>query len=129
MEIHIKTIIIEKMRISGSLGDYWYDSDGVLQIRVADLGDEFMEKSICVHEIIEEALTKKRGLLEPDIQAFDEYHDMRIKQGLVSPEKEAGYDENAPYRNEHTFCDSVERMMFAMANIPWSDYEEKVNSL
>ena len=129
MEIHIKTVSNDKMRIKNGVGDYWYDDEGILQIRVVELGDEFMEKSIAIHEMIEEALTKKRGLPEPEIQAFDEYYDGRIKQGLVPEDSEAGFDDNAPYRNEHVFADSVERGMFALANASWNEYTDKINSI
>jgi hypothetical protein len=129
MEIHIKTISKERMRIIGGVGDYWYDEDGILQIRVVDLGDEFMEKSIAVHELIEEALTKKRGLTEPEIQAFDEYHDMSVKMGMALPENEPGHEPDCPYRNEHCFAESVEMGMFAMSGLSWKEYEHKINSL
>lgn len=129
MEIHIKTIPNDKMRILGGVGDYWYDDDGVLQIRVVELGDEFMEKSIAAHELIEEALTKKRGLLEPEIQAFDEYYEQRIKMGLVSQDIEPGHDPNCPYKNEHCFAESVEMGMFALAGLSWTEYENKINSI
>ena|ERR1700743_999561 len=129
MEIRIKTIPNEKMRIPGSVGDYWYDSEGVLQIRVADLGDEFMEKSVAVHELIEEALTKRRGIPEPDIQAFDDYYNQRQKMGLVPYDSEAGHDPSAPYRNEHCFAESVEMGMFALAGVSWLDYENKIKSI
>lgn len=129
MEIHIKTIPNDKMRIPGGVGDYWYDSEGILQIRVVELGDEFMEKSIVVHELIEEALTKKRGLLEPEIQAFDEYYEHRLKMGLVPEDSEPGHDPNSPYKNEHCFAESVEMGMFALAGLSWTEYENKINSI
>lgn len=129
MEIHIKTIPNDKMRIPGGVGDYWYDADGVLQIRVVDLGDEFMEKMVCIHEMIEEALTKKRGLLEPEIQAFDEYYEMRRKQGLVPEDSEPGFDPNANYKNEHAYATGVELGMCALAGVSWAEYGHKINSI
>lgn len=129
MEIHIKTIPNDKMRIPGGVGDYWYDEEGVLQIRVVELNDEFMEKSIAAHELLEEALTKKRGLSEPEIQAFDEYHEHRRRMGLVPEDSEPGHDINCPYKNEHCFAESVEMGLFAMAGVSWSEYENKINSM
>lgn len=129
MEIHIKTIPNDRMRIIGGVGDYWYDSEGILQIRVVELGDEFMEKSVAIHELLEEALTKKRGLPEPEIQAFDDYYEQRRKMGLVPEDSEPGHDLNAPYRNEHCFAESVEMGMFALAGVSWAEYENKLNSI
>ena len=129
MEIHIKTIPNDKMRIPGGVGDYWYDHEGVLQVRVVELGDEFMEKSVAAHELIEEALTKKRGLPEPEIQAFDDYYSQRQKMGLVPDDAEAGFDPSAPYRNEHAFATGVELGMCALAGVSWKEYEDKINSI
>ena len=129
MEIHIKTISNDKMRIKNSIGDYWYDDEGVLQVRVVELGDSFLETCVAVHEIVEEALTKKRGLLEPDIQAFDEYHDQRQKMGLVPEAAEAGFDPAAPYRNEHAFATGVELGMCALAGVSWKEYGDKINAI
>lgn len=127
MEIHMKTISNDKMRIPGGCGDYWYDDEGILQIRVVDLGDEFMEKMVCIHEMIEESLTKKRGLPEEDIQAFDEYYEGRRKMGLVPEDSEPGFDENANYKNEHSFATAVELGMCALSGVSWKQYENKIN--
>lgn len=129
MEIHIKTIPNDKMRIPGGVGDYFYDSDGILQIRVVDLQDSFMETMIAVHEVIEEALTKKRGLTEPEIQAFDEYYEQRRKMGLVPEDSEPGFDKNANYKNEHAFATGVELGMCALAGVSWAEYGDKINSI
>jgi hypothetical protein len=129
IDVHIKSIPNDKMRIPGGVGDYWYDSEGILQIRVVELGDSFMETMIFVHEAIEEALTKKRGLSEPEIQAFDEYYEMRRKQGLVPEDGEPGFDPNANYKNEHAFATGVELGMCALAGVSWKEYEDKINSI
>lgn len=127
MEIRIKTLSNDKMRIPGSAGDYWYDDEGVLQIRIVDLGDEFMEKMISIHEMVEEALTKKRGLSEPDIQAFDEYYEQRRKMGLVPEDSEPGFDPNANYKNEHAFATGIELGMCALAGVSWKEYGDVIN--
>jgi hypothetical protein len=129
MEIHIKTIPDSMMRLPGGVGDYWYDREGVLQVRVVDMQNEFYEKMVVIHELIEESLTKKRGLSEPDIQAFDEYYEQRRAMGLVPEDSEPGFDENAPYVREHTLATSVEMQMCAMAGISWSEYDHYVMNL
>ncbi len=117
------------MRLPGGVGDYWYDREGVLQVRVVDMQNEFYEKMVVIHELIEESLTKKRGLSEPDIQAFDEYYEQRRAMGLVPEDSEPGFDENAPYVREHTLATSVEMQMCAMAGISWSEYDHYVMNL
>jgi hypothetical protein len=128
MEIHIKTIPINKMRYP-TCGDYWYDSEGVLQVRVADMGNDFYHKSIIIHELIEEALTSHRDLTEQEIMDFDLYYEKRRSQGLVPENSEPGFDSNCPYLREHTLATAVEVSMFAMAGESWTDYDRAVMNL
>jgi len=117
-----------KMRYP-TVGDYYFREDGTLKFEIADTGDWFYNTMILIHEIIEEALTRKRGLTEQDILDFDKYYEMRREQGLVKEDSEPGFDGNAPYRNEHAFATGVEMGMCALSGVSWNDYETKVNSL
>lgn len=128
MEIHIKTIPHAKHRYN-TIGDYWYDDEGILQIRVSDMGNEKYETAVALHELIEERLTKWRGLTEPQIMDFDKYYEMRREQGLVPEDSEPGFDPNAPYLQEHTLATGFEMMFCAYAGIKWPDYDNAVNAL
>lgn len=128
MEIHIKTIPGDRQRYD-TVGDYWYDHEGVLQVRVSDMGNEFYEKMVIIHELIEEALTKKRGLTEPEIKDFDEAFERARAMGLRTEEEEPGFHNDAPYLREHTLATSVEMMMCALAGESWADYDRTVMSL
>jgi hypothetical protein len=110
-------------------GDYFYDQDGVLQIRVVELGNEKYETLIAIHELVEERLTKWKGITEQQITDFDLFYEMRRKQGLVPEDTEPGFDNNAPYRQEHTFATGIEMMMCAYAGLSWFDYEQEINNL
>lgn len=128
IDIHIKSIPHDKQRYN-TLGDFYYDQAGTLHIMVSELGDPFAESMIAIHEFIEEMLTRKRGLTEPEILNFDLYYEERIKQGLVDPDSEPGFSNEAPYMREHIFADSVERMICAFSGLSWNDYEQKLNEL
>jgi hypothetical protein len=128
LEIHIKVIPHERQRYE-TCGDYWYDTEGVLQVRVSDLGNEFYHKAIIIHELVEEAITKHKGISEKEIMDFDLYHNKRIEQGLIKPNLEAGFATNAPYRNEHCFATSVELGMCALAGVDFMEYDKAVNNL
>ena len=121
LEIHIKVIPHERQRYP-TVGDYFYDSDGVLQVRVSEQGDEFYNKLIIIHELVEEALTKQRGLTEEEIMNFDLYFEKRREQGLVEKDAEPGFCNEAPYLPEHSLATSVELQMCAMAKVSWKDY-------
>jgi hypothetical protein len=133
IDIRIKSIPIEQMRIPGSLGDYWYEDDRgnidpagmVLQIRVAEYGNVDWETLIAGHEMREEWLTKRQGLTEPEIQAFDKMWDKEHH----GTNEEVGFDPRAPYVTEHTYADAVERMDVAIAGLTMAAYEEATAAL
>lgn len=127
-EIHIKVIPHSEHRYE-TVGDYFYDKEGVLQVRVSDMGNELYEKMVIIHELVEEALTKHKGITEQQITDFDLYFEKRREQGLIPNEAEPGFDENAPYRNEHTLATSIEMMMCANAGVDWLEYDRTVLNL
>ena len=71
-DISIKIIPKEQQRLIENAGDYFYDKNGVLQIRVSELGIGkrawLKERFIIIHEIIEQTLTEYRGIAEEEIQ-------------------------------------------------------------
>jgi len=135
MEIHIKTIPGSNQRYP-TVGDYFYDDLGALQVRISDMSTagaeklaELYHKMVVIHELVEEALTKFRGLSEQHITDFDLYYEKRREQGLVDEFSEPGFDNNCPYLKEHTLATSIEMQMCAMAGISWTDYDNYVNNL
>jgi hypothetical protein len=123
MEIHIKTIPHNEHRYSGTVGDYWEDENGVLQIRVSKMGNEDYEYLVAGHELREAYLCKKRGIAEPDITAFD------IQFGIEGGQGEPGDDPRAPYRKEHFFSTSIERLEAAELGVDWQKYDEAIIKL
>jgi hypothetical protein len=128
MEMYVKTIPHSEQRYP-TVGDYWWDDNDVLQVRVSDMKNSLYETMVIVHEIIEEALTRYRGLSEDKIMKFDLAYEKKRAKGLVPENSEPGFAENCPYKNEHTFATSVEIGMCAMAGIDFNKYDETVNSL
>lgn len=107
-------------------GDYWKDKKGNWHIKVSKTGSAIADKMIGVHELVEFVLTDFKGTTEKEITTFDKAFEKKRKKGNKD---EPGFDKNAPYRNEHAIATSVELMMCAYLNIPWSGYEKKVNNL
>lgn len=128
MEIHIKTVRYEDMRYP-TCGDYFYDEKGVLQILVADMGNEKWETFIALHELCEERLTKWKGIPEQKITEFDISYEKQRMECLDPHNLEPGFDNNAPYRQEHTLSTGIEMMVCAYAGLSWLDYEQAINSL
>lgn len=128
MEIHIKTIPHSQHRYE-TCGDYWYDENGILQIRVSDMGNEKYETMVAIHELVEERLTKWRGITEQQIMDFDVEYEKQRMECLEPHNLEPGFDNNAPYRQEHTLATGIEMMICAYAGLSWFDYEQEINSL
>jgi hypothetical protein len=119
MKIVIETIPHEAQRYD-TVGDWWFDPDGSLQIRVSAMGDEQAEQLVAVHELVEVILCQARGVSTEAVDAFDlNYHDAG----------EPGDSPSAPYRDEHCFATAVERMLCAAMGRSWSAYDDLVSAL
>ena len=105
-----------------TVGDYWTDETG-MHIRVSEMGDWRLEILVAVHELVEAARCKARGITDGEITAFDVQFEEGRKPGDVS---EPGDSRDAPYASEHNFATAVERMMCAAMGVAWQDYEQAV---
>lgn len=124
-----------------TVGDYWRTEitdeyhDGtvekheLLDLRVSDLGNEDYEFLVLIHELIEEHLTRRRGIPEPVIKAFDEQFEKERAQGLWTADAEPGHDPRAPYRKEHLFAEKIELLVGLELGIDWPDYEKAIEAL
>jgi hypothetical protein len=128
MKIEIEIKPKDQLRYD-TVGDYFYKPDGTLRFEIADTGTEFYTKLILIHEIVEEALTKYKGITEQQITDFDLYYEKRRAQGLVPENSEPGFDNNAPYLFEHILASSVEMVMCSHAGLSWTDYDYAINNL
>lgn len=125
MKIHVETIPHAQQRYP-TVGDYWCE-DGVQQIRVSQMVDWRYEVLVAVHELIEMALTRHRGVSEPRITEFDVEFEKSREQGLVHGEP--GDHPDAPYRSEHFFATNIERLIAAELDVDWFEYDGYVENL
>jgi hypothetical protein len=124
MNIEAKTIPYSEQRYQ-TCGDYWDDATGK-HFRINDMGNEDYAFLVLIHEMVEEHLTRRRGLKEPDIMAFDEMWEKERIDGKHSEDDEPGHDPRAPYRREHIFAENIERQIAAMMDLDWETYGEAV---
>lgn len=103
-----------------TLGDYWTAADGAVFIKVSALSDWRYEFLIGLHELIEEAVTRHRGIPEPAIKAFDEAH-----PNLDDP----GMSPQAPYHREHVLATAIEMLLAQELGVNWSAYETACEAL
>lgn len=128
MRIVIETID-HKDQVYPTVGDYRYDEEGTLQIKISNLGDEYLETLVAIHELIEERLLKKRGIPVSIIDEFDIEYEKERERGLHKYDEEPGFDKRSPYLDEHTFATSIEMAICSKMSYNWVEYSEKVNSL
>lgn len=114
LRIEIEVIPHSKQRYP-TLGDYFWDENGVLQVRVSDMNNQYFEGMVIVHELIEELLTRFKGIPEEEIQKFD-------IENLDSDDP--GSLEDAPYHLEHMFALEVEKAMCEYMGFTWEEYDE-----
>jgi hypothetical protein len=126
MKINIETIPHANQRYP-TVGDYWDDPDGVVQVRVSDMKDWRYEALVAVHELVEMFLTKARGIDEAVISDFDISFEKSRVEGMVSGEP--GDHEHAPYRREHFFATNLERLLAAELGVDWFHYDRDVEAL
>ena len=110
MNIHIEFIPSKQQRYN-TLGDWFFDADGNLIIRVSN--DDQMAKSedsqllIALHELVEVLLCRKRGITQEMVDKFD----MDKQEYCNENGYEPGDMEDAPYRKEHRSAMLIEHMV------------------
>lgn len=115
-----------------TVGDYeiYELSNGLYSnFKVSDLDDEAMELLVLIHELIEEHLTRKRGLEEREILNFDLKFEEERQLGLHTEFEEPGDAENCPYFYEHQLATSVERYAARLIGVDWDEYGKKINEI
>lgn len=141
MKIVIETIPHEKQRYE-TCGDWFYDTDGTLQIRVSDLKDWRKEALIGIHEAAEALLCRANKITQTDVDEFDtSYEQVREeyvttstplvswKNGIITKDSEPGDHPSAPYRHAHCFATSIERLLCAAFGLSWAEYEDAILDL
>lgn len=126
MIIDIKVIPHNQQRYE-TVGDWYFNSDNNrLTIRVSSMRNKKYEFLVAIHEQIEAMLCIERGICEKEITLFDIAFEARREEGNTD---EPGDDPKAPYKNEHFFATSLERLMAAELGVDWRKYDEAVNAL
>jgi len=125
MRINIEVIPHEEQRYP-TVGDYWME-DGVQQVRVSRLPDWRYEILVAVHEIVELAVTRHRGIAEDLISDFDIAFEKARESG--DRHGEPGDHPESPYRHEHFFATNLERLLAAELDVDWFEYESYVDGL
>ena len=125
MKINIQTIKHWKQRYP-TVGDWWWDGNNDLVIRVSEMKDRRHVILVAFHEMIEAVLCDERGITEQEVTKFDEAFEEHRKEGDLS---EPGDDVMAPYYKEHQFATELEHEFADELEVDWKEYESAINSL
>ena len=124
MKIVIETAPFSTLR-NKQCDDYWYEEDGTLQIRVAQLSDERREQAVIIHALWEALTCRHAGVPIQSIDFWDEHF-----QGFaLPPETDAGDDNNCPYYRQHQMATIIERMFIEEVEENWQEYEQEIEAL
>ena len=125
MKIIVETIPHQEQRYT-TVGDWFYEVDGTLHIKVSELSDKRREVLIAVHELVEVLLCEQAGIGQLAVDEFDkQYEANRAPDNFDEP----GDDPTAPYVRQHCLATSVERLMAAEMGVNWKEYEEELDKL
>jgi hypothetical protein len=127
-KISIETIPHDQQRYP-TVGDWWFDADGTLKIKVSEMGNPDYEFLVGLHELVEVWLCKKRGITDEQVTAFDTQFEKDREAGLHGEDDEPGEDPAAPYKNEHLVAISVEAGVCAALGISWKEYLDALYAL
>lgn len=125
MKIVIETIPHAEQRYE-TVGDWYYEPDGTLHIRVSELGDDRYNFLVALHELVEQELCKDRGITQDVVDAFDKKYE---EQRVPGDDSEPGDNPVAPYAAEHCAATGVERLLASLLNVSWKTYDDKIMSL
>jgi len=118
MYINVKTIPHKEQKYD-TCGNWHFEPDE-LQISVSEMKNDDYAFLIGIHEAIEAWLCHRRQISEDSVTEFDK---------AFRSEGEPGDDPAAPYRQEHFFAMSVERLIAQQLGVDWEEYNRAILSL
>lgn len=125
MKIIIETIPHQQQRYT-TVGDWHYEVDGTLHIKVSELSDKRREQLVAIHELVEVVLCEHAGVTQAIVDEFDKQFE---QNRLPGNEDEPGDDPRAPYGPQHCIATGVERTLAACLEVNWKDYESELEAL
>ena len=124
-KIIIETIPHDQHRYT-TVGDWFFEPDGTLRIKVSELSDWRREALIALHELTEVLLCKNDGVSTEVVDAFDKNFEANRAE---DNEDEPGDEPAAPYVKQHCIATGIERILAAQLGVQWKPYEDELCAL
>ncbi len=125
LNLRINTVPDDQQRYN-TVGDYYVNEKGEKVFVISDMKDWRYELLTAVHELVESAICRHRGISDEAIDRFDEAYEAARPEGDVS---EPGDDPQAPYYEAHQFSNTVEKMIADELEVDWDAYTRTVDKL
>lgn len=125
MNVKIEIIPHEQQRYP-TVGDWLFEPNGDLTIRVSKLSDWRKEMLVAIHELVEVVLCKHDGVAQETVDKFDITYEKDRKDGN---DDEPGDDPGSPYMEQHCVATGVERVLAARLGVCWRQYEDELYNL
>lgn len=128
MNINIEIIPQKEHRFT-TIGDWWVDENGNLQVKISKMADWRYEIAVLFHELIEFFICKHLGITTEECDEFDAFYETQYEQGIIDRSKEAGFDKRCPYRKGHIWGARFERMIVFLLGASWKKYIKDCDDL
>lgn len=128
MKTIIETIPHDQQRYP-TVGDWFYDAEGNLYIKVSKLSDTKREFLVKLHEYVEVKLCEEAGITQQQVDEFDVMFEDEREKGIHSIDDEPGDDPRAPYRKQHFIATTIERIAAEALAVDWESYADEVANL
>lgn len=142
MDIHIEIIPHNNHRSvyinpvtgnSTTVGDWWVDEGGVIQVRASQMKNVLHSCLIVIHELTEVLLEgiKRSGHLHVpltlvnDTDEFDKAHEARRPSEMSDP----GLEPDCPVYEGHMAASAIEMIAAMILRVNYNDYADEVASL
>jgi hypothetical protein len=111
--ITITTVPHDRQRYP-TVGDWVFDKDNVLSVRVSEMGNPNYEFLVALHELIEAWLCREKGITTSQVDTFD--------LAFVG-DGEPGDDPSSPYHEMHQLATQIEERVANALDIDWQLYD------
>lgn len=125
MKVRIETVPHGAQRYS-TVGDWLYDDDGTLVVRVSEGLTREQTACVAIHELVEAVACARFGVAENVVTMFDiAFENARCPNSTDEP----GDCPDAPYYFAHQGASAVERVVGYVLGVHWPTYEKAMDAL
>lgn len=125
MKINIESIPHATHRYP-TCGDWWFEPDGTLQIRVSEEIPDTSKQLVILHELAEVIMCQAEGITQEQVDAFDMEYEKRRQPGDKS---EPGANVLSPYFAQHTTATEIEVMVAKQMGVDWEEHDSEISKL